>query len=110
MCLRKNSTSAESTLWNLLKNRQMEGRKFRRQHSCGNYIVDFCCPSEKIIIELDGDVHGDYHQIEKDIKREEYLKNLGFTIIRFENKWVFQDSDFVLSEIKRKFKNTVQIS
>lgn len=105
--LRNNSTSAESALWNLLKSRQLYGRKFRRQYSCGNFIVDFCCPSEKIIIELDGNVHGDYYQIVKDARRENYLKNLGFTIIRFENKWIFQDPDFVLDEIKKRFSNTI---
>jgi very-short-patch-repair endonuclease len=104
--LRNKSTSAESALWNLLKNRQVNGRKFRRQYSCGNFIVDFCCPSEKIIIELDGDVHGDYYQIVKDTRRDDYLKNLGFNVIRFENKWVFQDPDFVLDEIKKSFRNT----
>ena len=105
--LRNNSTSAESALWNLLKSRQLYGRKFRRQYSCDNFIVDFCCPSEKIIIELDGNVHGDYYQIVKDARRENYLKNLGFTIIRFENKWIFQDPDFVLGEIKKRFSNTI---
>jgi very-short-patch-repair endonuclease len=52
--LREKSTSAEVALWNLLKNKQLEGRKFRRQYSLGKYIADFCCPAEKMIIELDG--------------------------------------------------------
>jgi very-short-patch-repair endonuclease len=47
-----------------------DGRKFRRQYGIGYYIVDFCCPAEKLIIELDGDQHGDYEQIEKDKKRD----------------------------------------
>ncbi len=68
--LRKRSTSAEAVLWNILKSRNLDGRKFRRQHSIGNYIVDFCCPSEKLVIELDGDVHGDYNKIEEDKKRD----------------------------------------
>lgn len=51
--LRNRSTSAESTIWNLLKNKKIDGRKFRRQHSIKNYIVDFYCSSEKLIIELD---------------------------------------------------------
>ena len=87
--LREKSTSAEVALWNLLKNKQLDGRKFRRQYSLGNYIADFCCTSEKLIIELDGQVHGDYLQIERDIKRDEYIENLGFVILRFENKLVF---------------------
>jgi very-short-patch-repair endonuclease len=55
--LRNNSTSAEATLWTYLKNRQLEGRKFRRQHSIGNYIADFYCPEEQLVIELDGEGH-----------------------------------------------------
>ena len=100
--LRNKSTSAEVTLWNFLKNSQL-GRKFRRQHSIGNYITDFCCPSEKIIIELDGNVHGEYSQIEKDEIRAKYLEDLGFRILRFENRLVFQEPDYVLNEIKNVF-------
>jgi very-short-patch-repair endonuclease len=99
--LRKNLTSAEASLWNLLKSRQIEGIKFRRQYSVGNYIADFCCPSEKLIIELDGAVHGDYYQIEKDTMRDRYLEGLGFKILRFENRFIFQDPDYVVSEIRK---------
>jgi very-short-patch-repair endonuclease len=56
--LRKRSTSAEVALWELLRSKQLDGRKFRRQYSIGSYIVDFCCPSEKLVIELDGDSEG----------------------------------------------------
>jgi hypothetical protein len=52
-------------------------RKFRRQHGIGYYIVDFCCPSEKLVIELDGDQHGDHEQIEKDKKGISILKDLA---------------------------------
>jgi very-short-patch-repair endonuclease len=108
--LRNILTSAEVALWKLLKNKQLEGRKFRRQHSLGNFIVDFCCPSENLIIELDGDVHGDYTQIGKDKSRDQYLQNLGFYILRFENRFVFQDPEYVLREIKKRFKNPTHIS
>lgn len=100
--LRNKSTSAEAALWNLLKNSQL-GRKFRRQHSIGNYITDFCCPSEKLIIELDGNVHGEYSQIEKDEIRDKYLEDLDYRILRFENRFVFQDPEYVLDEIKKTF-------
>ena len=99
--LRNNLTSAEASLWNLLKHRQVSGYKFRRQHSIGNYIVDFCCPQEMLIIELDGNLHGEYQQIERDEIRDNYLKKLGFAVIRFENKLVFQDPEFVIKEIKK---------
>ena len=101
--LRNNSTSAEAELWNLLKSGKLDGRKFRRQHSILNYIVDFYCPSEKLIIELDGSPHGDYDQIEKDRIRDNNLEGLGFRILRFENRFVFQDPEYVLDEIKKTF-------
>jgi very-short-patch-repair endonuclease len=102
--LRNESTSAEAALWDLLKLKKLDGRKFRRQHSIGKYIVDFYCPSEKLIVELDGNPHGNYIQIEKDIIRDRYLEELGLTVIRFENKSVFQEHEFVLNEIKKGFK------
>ena len=101
--LRNKSTSAESALWNLLKNKQIGGRKFRRQHSLGNYIVDFYCSSEKLIIELDGDPHGEYYKIEMDEARDEYLLSLGYKVVRFENKIVFQDPEYVIIKIKEMF-------
>jgi very-short-patch-repair endonuclease len=105
--LREKSTSAEVALWNLLKNKQLEGRKFRRQYSLGKYIADFCCPAEKLIIELDGQVHGDNAQIEKDIIRDQVIENFGFVILRFENRLVFEVPESVLSEIKNSFKKQV---
>jgi very-short-patch-repair endonuclease len=102
--LREKSTSAEVALWNLLKHKQLEGRKFRRQYSVGKYIADFCCTAEKLIIELDGQVHGDSAQIERDIIRDKDIEHHGFVIIRFENKLVFEVPEFVLSEIKKNFK------
>ncbi len=102
--LRNKSTSAEIAFWNMVKNRKLEGRKFRRQHSIDNYIVDFYCPSEKLIIELDGNPHGEYFKISEDIKRDEYLQKLGFTVLRFENKFVFQDPEYITKEVIKIFK------
>jgi very-short-patch-repair endonuclease len=99
--LRNRSTSAETALWNILKSRKLDGRKFRRQYSIDKYIVDFCCPSEKLIIELDGAPHGEYFKIHKDESRDKYIESLGFTIIRFENRFVFQEPEFLISEIRK---------
>jgi hypothetical protein len=68
--LRNNSTLAEIAMWKILKNKSIDGRKFRRQYSIGIYIVDFCCPTEKLVIELDGNAHAGYHKILKDIERD----------------------------------------
>src|SRR5665647_608398 len=102
--LRNKSTSAEAVLWNILKSKKLNARKFRRQHSIGNYIVDFFCASEKLVIELDGNPHGEYHKVEKDKKRDQYLEGLGFSILRFENRLVFQEPEFVKNEIRKAFK------
>lgn len=102
--LRSRLTSAEAALWNLLKNKQLDGKKFRRQHGIENYIVDFYCSSEKIIIELDGHPHGQYSQIQKDEKRDNYFESMGYKVIRFENRFVFQDPHFVIETIRKSFK------
>ena len=54
---------------------------------------------------MDGDPHGEYHKISEDIKRDEYLQDLGFTVLRFENRFVFQDPEYILEEISKKFNN-----
>jgi len=102
--LRNNSTSAEATLWNHLKGSQLEGRKFRRQHSIVYYILDFYCPYEKLNIELDGQQHFEDEGFEKDNERDEYLKSLNIKTLRFENKQVFENIHSVLNEIKANFK------
>ena len=103
--LRNSSTPAESFLWNYLNHSQLEKRKFRRQHSIENYIVDFYCPSENLVIELDGAVHENHLQIEADIKREKKLRELGFKILRFENQFVFDHLALVLDMIRAEFKS-----
>lgn len=101
--LRKNLTPAEATLWTHLQKKQLKGRKFRRQHSIENFIVDFYCASEKLIIELDGAIHLDFAQQNYDFERTQKLEELGFKVIRFENKLVFEDISLVLEEISRHF-------
>lgn len=101
--LRNNGTSAEAVLWMYLKKSQLDGRKFRRQHSIGKYIADFYCPQEKLVIELDGEGHFWEGAIEYDKTRILFLNKKGIRVLSFENKWVFQDLDFVLTEIKNHF-------
>jgi very-short-patch-repair endonuclease len=102
--LRRNLTEAECVLWSVLKGKKLDGRKFRRQHSIGYYIADFYCPSEKLIIELDGNHHFSPEGIEKDRERDEYLKELGIKVLRFENKEVLNNLSEVLKGIKSHFK------
>ena len=103
--LRQNLTPAEAFLWKQLQHKKLDGRKFRRQHSIDYFIVDFYCASEKLIIELDGQVHGNPMAEEKDAKRDVYLEALGYTVLRFENKMVFEHLSSVLREIKENFKS-----
>lgn len=101
--LRNNLTPAEATLWKLLQGKQLEGRKFRRQHSIANYILDFYCPGEKIAIELDGQGHFEATQAEYDHERDLFLKNFGIKVLRFENKLVWDNPEGVLEEVKKHF-------
>src|SRR5690606_33289685 len=94
---------AEAFLWTHLKSRQQYNRRFTKQHSIDYYIVDFYCASEKLIIELDGEVHNNPEAQEYDKKRTIYLESLGYKIIRFENKMVFDYLPSVLKEIQDNF-------
>ena len=102
--LRKNLTPAEAFLWTHLKSKQLEGRRFVKQHSIGNYIVDFYCASEKLIIELDGEVHKNPSTEQYDSMRSVYLESLDYKVLRFENKMVFDYLPSVLKEITDNFK------
>lgn len=101
--LRNNGTAAEATLWTQLKGRQMEGRKFRRQFSVENYILDFYCTSEKLAIELDGNYHFTPAGFEYDEIRTKFLNTKGIKVIRFENSEVFDALESVLEIIKSNF-------
>ncbi|WP_154201869.1 endonuclease domain-containing protein [Ancylomarina sp. 16SWW S1-10-2] len=98
--LRRRSTAAESTLWKTIKNKQIENLKFRRQHSIGNYIADFYCPEIRLIIELDGASHDNYLSEEKDIIRDRTLEEYNCTIIRFENRYVYEFLEEIIEAIK----------
>ena len=97
--LRKNPTPAETILWQHVRNKQL-GATIQRQHSIGNYITDFYCAKYKLIIELDGQVHFTPEAQEYDQQRTNYLSELGFRVIRFENITVIEHLDEVLATIK----------
>jgi len=106
--LRNNLTPAEARLWSFLQNSQLEGRKFRRQHSVGNYILDFYCPSEKLAIELDGQGHLQPSVVAYDEYRTHYLETLGIRVIRFWNREIFSHPEHVLDQIKANFQQKTQ--
>lgn len=90
--LRKKQTPAEFIFWKRIRGRKLNGLKFTRQHSIGNYIVDFYCPEFRIIIELDGEIHKSIFQLEKDKFRDQNLIEMGFTVLRFQNHEVLVNS------------------
>jgi very-short-patch-repair endonuclease len=98
--LRKQATKAEILLWGKLKMRQMQGSKFRRQQPIGPYIVDFVTFEKKLVIELDGGQHA--MEREKDEKRDAWLKEQGYEVLRFWDNQVFENLDGVLEVIKNK--------
>ncbi len=93
--LRINQTTAEAKLWNLLRDKQVENLKFRRQHQIGNYIVDFVCLEKNLIIELDGGHHGEEENITKDLERTKFLEEEGFRVLRFWNNEIFENIEGV---------------
>ena len=100
--LRKNQTYAEQKLWSALRNRRLEGRKFRRQHSIGKYTVDFFCHEEKLVIEIDGDSHNNIGSMQYDIDRDDFLTERGNKILRFTNDEIYYHFEEVLNEIKNE--------
>ena len=97
--LRNNSTKAEIILWRYLKHSQLNGRKFRRQHSIGPYIVDFYCPEKRVVIELDGPVHEKDEQKIYDKKRQKYIEAVDIRIVRFQNEEVINNVEKVIARI-----------
>ncbi len=95
--LRDNPTSAENHLWFHLRAKQLGGHKFRRQQPIGNYIVDFACLRQKLIIELDGGQHA--NQVQRDQLRDSWLRSQGFKVLRFWNNDVFENTEGVLETI-----------
>ncbi|MBL7474005.1 endonuclease domain-containing protein [Robertkochia sediminum] len=83
--LRKQSTFYENLFWDRLQGKKLKGRKFRRQAGFGKYIADFYCPSEKIIIELDGPYHSTEDRTLEDQKRDLFFEKSGITVIRISN-------------------------
>jgi very-short-patch-repair endonuclease len=95
--LRKDMTIAERKLWSALRLGQMNGRKFRRQHPFENYILDFVCLEEKLVIEVDGSQH--FEQINKDEVRTKILEKAGFRVMRFWNNQVMNEFEGVTEAI-----------
>src|SRR5689334_12864057 len=97
--LRKNDTKAEHRLWQELRNRQLSGWKFRRQHPIGRYVVAFVALSAKLIVEVDGATHSTNSEVAYDEERTRSLEGAGFRVIRFTNTDIAEDLIGVLNTI-----------
>ena len=102
--LRRESTDAGRMLWARLRNAQLMGAKFRRQHPVGPYLADFFCLRAKLVIELDGGGHDEEEQRRSDAKRSSYLETRGYQVLRFGNNEVTQNIDGVLENIAGHLK------
>jgi very-short-patch-repair endonuclease len=97
--LRRSLTPAEAALWRCLQRSKLNGKKFRRQHSVGPYILDFYCPECRLAVELDGQRHLNSMRSEYDYCRTKYLEKLNIRVLRFENRLVFENPEGVLHMI-----------
>jgi very-short-patch-repair endonuclease len=95
--LRNNMSDAEQVLWHLLRRRQIFGLKFRRQHPFGDYILDFVCLENRLVIEVDGCQH--LRQAEYDENRTQKLQAAGFRVIRFWDTEVLKEIESVREKI-----------
>ncbi len=93
-------TLAEKVLWEKLRNKQVKGYRFRRQHPVCDFIVDFFCYEAMLVIEIDGEIHSEAFQNERDIQRTKLLNNLGIREIRFKNGEVIKHIDLVINKIE----------
>ena len=96
--MRRDATGAENVLWQALRNRQLEGLKFKRQVPLGGYILDFLCFAERLIVEVDG---GQHSESARDAERDRYFTAQGFRTLRFWNDEVENNIDGVCLAIRR---------
>ena len=96
---REQGTLAENVLWERLKNKQLQGLKWRHQHPFGGFILDFYCHSKQLSVELDGGYHFTEAQRQSDAARTEYIKSLGVRELRFLNEEVLHHIEEVLVKI-----------
>ncbi len=97
--MRREMTPAELKLWNEVRAHRLADLSFRRQFGIGDYIVDFACPSRKLIVELDGSQHGEQDAVDRDARRTAFLEAGGWTVLRFWNDDVLGDIDGVCQHI-----------
>lgn len=102
--LRRNLSKAEVLLWLQLKNKKINGHKFRRQYSVGRYVIDFYCPVLKLAIEIDGGYHLAEGALEYDKIRQQYIESYGIRFLRFSDKEVIDNLPKIVKRISQVAK------
>ncbi|MCJ2138806.1 endonuclease domain-containing protein [Methylobacterium sp. E-066] len=97
--LRRNQTTAEAKLWRVLRNRALNGWKFRRQYPIDRFIVDFACVEARLVVEVDGATHSTDWEIHSDAARTAIIEASGFVLLRILNADIHQDLDGVRETI-----------
>ncbi len=109
--LRRGATEAEKRFWWHLRHRlPLDGTYFRRQVPLGPYFADFCCLTLKLVVELDGDQHGQPDAIAHDEARTAFLQKQGFRVLRFWNHQVSREMDSVLDTIRAVIASRVDVT
>jgi very-short-patch-repair endonuclease len=101
--MRVNPTPTEKLLWNELKEKKLDGYRFRNQHPIYRYIIDFYCVKKLLAIEIDGEIHK--QRLDYDEYRDAYLNSIGIETLRFNNQEVIDNINLVLDKIKQKLQS-----
>jgi very-short-patch-repair endonuclease len=107
--LRAHMTDAERRLWRVLRQRGLDGHRFRRQHPIGPYIVDFICLKQRVIVEVDGSQHSEPEHQLRDLRRDQWLQAEGYVVYRISNIDVHQNLIGAMETLFQELTNRAQM-
>ncbi len=106
--LRKNMTDAERVVWSKIRKKQLLGVQFYRQKPIADFIVDFYAPSIKLVIEIDGSQHYEKEHLLRDKQRDSALNKLGLSVLRYDNRQVLTQTEYVIEAIFQSITNSLE--
>ena len=101
-------TQAENDLWQEIRQKKLDGLRFRRQHAVGTFIFDFYCPASRLVVEVDGAIHADPNVAERDRLRQEHIERYGLTVLRLQNEEIHRDLPRALERIRNAARSIAQ--